>query len=65
MASLPGVYRASCVGRTTEGSLVYVPQVFGDVQVLLQQSTSGDLPVPGDSGYVAFEGGVPEIPVWL
>lgn len=60
----PGTYRARCVADNGLALTVQVPQVFGSVSIVIPNTTGGR-PAPGTDGYVIFEGGDPEYPIWL
>jgi hypothetical protein len=66
MKTLYGVYRAVCLSIDVDGGVVrcHVPQVFADETVTCLDVT-GDLPSTGESGWVSFESGFPDRPVWL
>jgi hypothetical protein len=64
--SLPGVYRAKVVSPFNAGQcVVQIPQVFGKAQVTVTSFSGATLPLNLEWGWVAFEGGVAEFPVWM
>lgn len=60
----PGVYRAICLSADTTSIKAKVPQIFADVTVTIFEAAGGR-PAAGDSGWVAFESGRAERPVWM
>lgn len=63
MASYPGVYRAKAIKLVGNTLTAYIPQVFGDVQAVVENFI-GDAPTTDIMGWVSFQGGSPEFPVW-
>lgn len=64
MANYPGIYKAYCE-RVDSGVIsLYVPQVFGDVRLKTANAT-GNAPSGGTEGWVMFESGLAEYPVWV
>lgn len=65
MRNLPGLYKAVCL-ETVNGSAVRckVPQVFAD-EVVTCLASAGGLPAPAQEGWVSFESGFPDRPVWV
>ena len=59
----PGVYRAKAVSINGTKLAAFIPQVFGDVSVTVENFV-GRLPATGQMGWVSFQGGNPEFPVW-
>jgi lysophospholipase L1-like esterase len=66
MKTLYGVYRAVCLSIDVNANVVscQVPQVFAEETVTCLDVTGG-LPEAGSIGWVAFESGFPDRPVWL
>lgn len=64
MASYPGIYQAKAITLTGSVLTAYIPQVFGDVQVTIENFV-GTAPTTDIMGWVAFQGGNPEFPVWI
>lgn len=61
-----GLYQAKTVRPFAAGACwVVIPQLFGDVQVEVRRFAAPDMPVLNQMGWVAFEGGAEENPVWL
>ena len=61
MPSYPSIYRAKAVKFEAPVLTAFVPQVFGDVSIEVTDFL--DDPVAG-MGWVFFQGGNPEFPVW-
>lgn len=61
---LSGIYRARCTQVQTGHIKAFVPQVFGDTEIIISDFLTGTLPTPGP-GWVGFISGDPEHPVWL
>ena len=59
----PGIYRAKAVAVSGTQLSAYIPQVFGDVLVTVENFV-GDPPTSSVMGWVSFQGGSPEFPVW-
>lgn len=59
-----GVYKARCLTIKDGVISAEIPQVFGKTVVTFSDAT-GALPDPGVFGYVLFESGQAERPVWL
>lgn len=64
MKTYPGIYRAKCVRVDIDEIVAYVPQVFGDLPIPFG-SVTGSLPQANDKGWVAFESGQANRPVWI
>ena len=66
MRSLFGVYRAVCLSVDPNAGSVscQVPQVFS-LETVTCLDVTGGLPVAGDTGWVSFESGFPDRPVWM
>lgn len=66
MASFPSLYRARAVDVDTTGRkiTVFVPQVYGEVAISIRDSVHGLPNAPG-MGWVMFQAGNPEFPVWV
>ena len=64
MPSYPSIYRAKAVKFEAPALTAFVPQVFGDVPIEIVQF-NGPPPTTLVMGWVAFQGGNPEFPVWL
>jgi hypothetical protein len=62
--SYGGIYRAKAIKLTGSALTAYVPQVFGDTQILIENFV-GTAPSTDTMGWVAFHGGSPEFPVWI
>lgn len=62
MASYPGIYRAKAVSLTGTKLTAFIPQVFGNTSVVIQDYAGA--PATG-MGWVAFHGGNAEMPVWI
>jgi microcystin-dependent protein len=60
----PGLYKARCTANNGRTLTVYIPQVFGTEPITMTDLT-GESPVAGSFGYVAFEGGDAAYPVWV
>lgn len=63
MASFPSVYRARAVQINGLLIDVFVPQVFGETSITITEYLGGPPTEPG-LGWVVFQGGNPEFPVW-
>lgn len=63
MASFPSVYRARAVHINGAAIDVFVPQVFGETAIVVSEYLGGPPEEPG-MGWVVFQGGNPEFPVW-
>ena len=59
----PGIYRAKAVSVNGTKLAAFIPQVFADVSVTVENFV-GDIPITGQMGWVSFQGGNPEFPVW-
>lgn len=62
--SYAGVYRAKCVAVSGNEITAYIPQVYATKSVTFTSRT-GVPPSPGDTGWVMFEGGRADYPVWV
>lgn len=61
-----GIYRAKVVAPFTNGSCdVVIPQLFGEVVVNVSRFVGSTLPLGPDMGWVMFEGGDENNPVWM
>lgn len=58
-----GTYRAVCLEMLADRARVQVPQVFADTVVTVFEF-AGSRPHSGDEGWVFFESGLAEHPVW-
>ena len=58
----PAIYRAKAVQATAGRLTVFVPQVFGEASIEVSDIIGE--PMPG-MGWVLFQGGNPEFPVWM
>lgn len=58
-----GIYRAKALGWRPGVLTALVPQVFGDITIEITQFT-GEAPQGTEMGWVYFESGDPEHPVW-
>lgn len=63
MASFPAIYRARAVQINGLLIDVFVPQVFGETSITIDTYLGGPPSEPG-LGWVVFQGGNPEFPVW-
>lgn len=63
MSNYPGVYRARAL--QVQGGVItaYVPQVFGDTPISITEVVGG-MPDGPSNGWVMFESGWPDFPVW-
>ena len=61
MAVYPSIYRAKATQATDTTITAYIPQVFGDTPVVINDFLGP--PAPG-MGWVFFQAGNPEHPVW-
>ena len=66
MRTLTGMYRAVCLGADTDSLSVrcQVPQIFAEETVTCLDII-GSLPAEGTVGWVSFESGVPDRPIWM
>lgn len=62
MGSLEGVYEGRIISLGDGNATAFVPQVFGDTQVTISDFLAQ--PMVG-MGWVSFQAGDPEFPVWL
>lgn len=62
MPVFPSLYRAKAVAVRSGAVEAYVPQVFGDAAITV---TDGSLPGAPGMGWVFFQAGNPEFPVWF
>jgi len=60
----PSLYRAKVAQTNGTSATVYVPQVFGETPVVVRDSI-GALPSTPGMGWVFFQAGNPEFPVWV
>lgn len=62
----PGIYRAKVVAPFSNGSCdVVIPQLFGDIVVNISRFVGSTLPLSPTMGWVMFEGGDENNPVWI
>lgn len=64
MAVYPAIYRAKAAKVTGQSMQAFIPQVFGDTPVTIVNFL-GDPPSSPGMGWVAFQAGNPEFPVWM
>lgn len=64
MKTLNGIYKAVCLEVVGNRIRCKVSQVFADETVTCLAS-AGVVPVAGSEGWVAFESGFPDRPVWI
>lgn len=64
MKTLDGVYKAVCLDVVGQVIHTKVPQVFAD-EVVTCMSSAGVVPAAGQQGWIAFESGFPDRPVWV
>lgn len=64
MAAYNGLYRARATKLQGTTLTAYIPQVFGNTPILINDFV-GDPPTPPTMGWVLFHGGSAEIPVWM
>ena len=64
MAVFPGIYRAKASSRVGTNLTAFVPQVFGEQSITIKDFV-GSAPSTAEMGWVAFQGGNPEFPVWF
>jgi len=66
MRTYDGMYKALCLSvEPTRGMIkAQVPQVFSDVVIIIRNS-AGSMPFAGARGWVGFENGQAERPVWV
>jgi hypothetical protein len=60
----PSLYRAKAVAVTGGRVKAFIPQVFGDTEVTITAYLGGPPTEPG-MGWVTFQAGNPEFPVWM
>ncbi len=67
MRTLTGMYKAVCLDVDTEAQVLrcQVPQIFNDETVTCLDLVGGVTPKPGAMGWVGFEAGYPDHPVWM
>ena len=67
MRTLTGMYKAVCLDVDTEAQVLrcQVPQIFNDETVTCLDLVGGITPKPGAMGWVGFEAGYPDHPVWM
>lgn len=64
--SAVGIYQARVISPFANGScVVVIPQLFGDVQVPITRFMGSTLPLSPTMGWVMFEGGDENRPVWM
>jgi hypothetical protein len=63
MGSYPGLYKAKAVSIDGTKLSAYIPQVFGDTLVIIEDSVGTLGPV--GMGWVIFHSGSADMPVWL
>ena len=61
MAVYPSIYKAKAVQATATTITAFIPQVFGDVPVVISDFLG---PAAPGMGWVFFQAGNPEHPVW-
>jgi hypothetical protein len=59
----PSLYRAKAVSIRSGAVEVFVPQVFGETAITITDAL-GELPTTSGMGWVFFQAGNPEFPVW-
>ena len=59
----PSLYRAQAVSTRTGAIDAFVPQVFGETSITITDAV-GSLPTTPGMGWVFFQAGNPEFPVW-
>lgn len=59
----PSLYRAKAVSIQSSAITAYVPQVFGETTITITDAL-GALPTEPTMGWVFFQAGNPEFPVW-
>ena len=64
MAVYPAIYRAKSVRVDPHSLQAFVPQVFGDTPITVINFV-GDPPTSTGMGWISFQGGNPDFPVWL
>jgi hypothetical protein len=64
VATFPALYRAKAVDTTGRKVTAFVPAVFGEESVTIVDSV-GALPADPGMGWVFFQAGNPEFPVWV
>jgi hypothetical protein len=62
--SYPAIYRAKATGRSGSILDVFVPQIYGDVPIKVNDFV-GAPPESLGMGWVMFQGGDPAFPVWI
>ena len=60
----PGLYRAKVAKTNGVSATIYVPQVFGEQPIIVRDSI-GALPDAAVMGWVFFQAGNAEFPVWV
>lgn len=60
----PGVYRAACQEVLVDRIRVQIPQLFATEMVTIFEC-AGPRPSSGDEGWVSFESGLAERPIWV
>jgi hypothetical protein len=64
MATFPSIYRAKVVRIGPTSIQAFVPQVFGDTPITVVNFL-GPVPSQVGMGWVSFQSGNPDFPVWL
>lgn len=64
MATHAGLYRAKASKREGNTVVAFVPQVFGESPITIRDFV-GDIPDTSQMGWVGFQGGNCEFPVWM
>jgi hypothetical protein len=64
MAVYPSIYRAKAAKVTGNSMQAYIPQVFGETLVTIVNFV-GAPPTSAEMGWVTFQAGNPEFPVWM
>ena len=60
----PSLYRAKAVAVTGGRVKAYIPQIFGDTEITITSFVGGPPTEPG-MGWISFQAGNPEFPVWM
>src|SRR5580765_4989617 len=65
MRTLEGIYKAVCLDVVGSTRIrCKVPQIFAD-EIVTCLDSAGPMPTAGATGWVAFEAGYPDRPVWM
>ena len=65
MAEYPSIYRAKAVKLDGTRLTAYVPQVFGDTTVTIEDYVGGLPTTFPEMGWVSFQSGLADMPVWF